>query len=329
MTRQIWFALAVVMLTASLAQAVPYEFNYSGRITETSGKPVDGPIDIKISFYHQETGGSSTVYVPPFSGVALDEGVFNVTITTLTAADYHQIFSDSSSVYVEVTDLTNSVTYPRQRFSVVPYALKVPVDGTTVTYDANGKLKVGMITNAQLDPSSYIKPGTGTAADCDATKEGMIRYNSSTKKGEICNGTAWTSMDGSSGGVPAGTIAFFNLATCPTGWTDRTATIGGRYVVGKPSGGTLTGTRGTALSDLEDRPVGQHNHTVNDPGHSHKMGSYLPNTLAAGANTSYPALDGTGPQVSEAKATGITLDSSGSVAGTNAPYIQYLACEKQ
>lgn len=66
---------------------------------------------------------------------------------------------------------------------------------------------------------------------------------------------------------------YFDLASCPTGWTELTAGRG-RFLVGLPSGGTLAGTVGTALTNLEDRT------------HTH---SFTP----AGSNSA-PAFTGTG-----------------------------------
>src|SRR5690606_26428148 len=46
-------------------------------------------------------------------------------------------------VFIEIRDLTNSVTYPRQRFTVIPFALRVPVDGNTISFNSDGKLSLG------------------------------------------------------------------------------------------------------------------------------------------------------------------------------------------
>ncbi|MBL7183539.1 MAG: hypothetical protein ISS50_03710 [Anaerolineae bacterium] len=70
--------------------------------------------------------------------------------------------------------------------------------------------------------------------------------------------------------IPPGAVMFFNLDTCPEGWTELTDAQG-RVVVGLPGGGALGAMVGTALSDQENRPVGQHAHTVNDPGHGHTV----------------------------------------------------------
>ena len=51
--------------------------------------------------------------------------------------------------------------------------------------------------------------------------------------------------------APAGAVMFFNLASCPSGWTELTSARG-RYLVGRPSGGALAGTQGTALTNLAD-----------------------------------------------------------------------------
>src|SRR5947209_13030596 len=52
-----------------------------------------------------------------------------------------------------------------------------------------------------------------------------------------------------------------DTGSCPAGYTELTA-LRGRHPVGVPSGGTLAGTQGTALTDLENRPAGAHTHTL-------------------------------------------------------------------
>lgn len=69
-------------------------------------------------------------------------------------------------------------------------------------------------------------------------------------------------------GIPAGAVLAFNLSTCPAGWSE-VPEARGRYIVGLTTGGTLSQTVGTALTNGENRPVGQHTHTVTDPGHNH------------------------------------------------------------
>jgi hypothetical protein len=50
--------------------------------------------------------------------------------------------------------------------------------------------------------------------------------------------------------IPSGAVMFFDLASCPDGWTELTDARG-RYIIGLQQGGTLKGTQGTALNNLE------------------------------------------------------------------------------
>ncbi len=127
--------------------------------------------------------------------------------------------------------------------------------------------------------------------------------------------------------IPSGSIMFFNRVRCPDGW-EEFKDARGRYVVGLVESGTLAATVGIALSDKENRPVGKHSHTINDPGHSHELvtlghfdGS-IKGILPGSSKTSNIE------NITPAK-TNITINESGLVEGTNAPYIQLLVCQKQ
>ncbi|GBE19574.1 hypothetical protein BMS3Abin17_00298 [archaeon BMS3Abin17] len=88
---------------------------------------------------------------------------------------------------------------------------------------------------------------------------------------------------------------FFNLASCPSGWSELTSARG-RYLVGLNSGGSLAATQGTALTDQEDRSGTK---GLSNPEEVHG---------ATGA-----------PVYTMMRKT---------VAGTNAPYMQLLVCQK-
>lgn len=123
--------------------------------------------------------------------------------------------------------------------------------------------------------------------------------------------------------IPSGFVGFFNLASCPTGWT-ALAAAQGRYLVG----GNSTGTVGTALSSLENRAVGQHAHTATQVSHQHNFGN-IPDLSGGG-----PGMSGEmdaewgGNKFTDSQTPAITVNNAGSVAGTNAPYLQLLVCQK-
>jgi hypothetical protein len=162
-------------------------------------------------------------------------------------------------------------------------------------------------------------------------------------------------------GVVSGTIAFFNISNCPDTWTEYTA-LRGRVPVGLVASGTLEASVGTALTNTENRAVGQHNHSftpdvhshtadishghsVSDPGHSHtyvqvNYASLFASGSVLGADTTghnaTTTTDSTGITVnnfsgtiptSSVAATG-TVGQAGTIVGTNSPYVQLLACRK-
>lgn len=112
----------------------------------------------------------------------------------------------------------------------------------------------------------------------------------------------------------------------------------GRYVAGMPGGGTLGGIVGTALSDEEDRPVGQHLHSIDPPSttsgttnlaHTHDMntGSGTGGTGAVqegdpAGGTNPPTLSALGNHSHTVNIPAFDSAASGSVAGTNAPFMQ-------
>lgn len=123
---------------------------------------------------------------------------------------------------------------------------------------------------------------------------------------------------------------FFNLAACPAGWAELLGARG-RYLVGLPNGGTLAQEVGTALSSAENRAAGQHTHAISDPGHSHTV-DYDAMRGDNGGPIEYVTKDSSGTNrtlSTTSSTTGISVQNAGTVAGTNAPYIQLLVCQKQ
>lgn len=78
-----------------------------------------------------------------FNNVTLTDGIFQVDIS-LTDEEWAQIFpSVSQKVYIQLENTTDSEVYSRQLYNIAPYALKVPVDNKTITYNNKGQLSLG------------------------------------------------------------------------------------------------------------------------------------------------------------------------------------------
>jgi hypothetical protein len=140
------------------------EFGYGGRLVHSTGKPVDGPVALRATFYHDNKGQWPVLSVTEgLENVGLQQGIFQFRLI-LKAADYDKVFSDvSQPVWIQITDLTHnsSAPYPLQQIMVAPYAAKVPVDGLTIGFNNDGKLAVGPSGAPGAKPTRSI---SGTVA---------------------------------------------------------------------------------------------------------------------------------------------------------------------
>lgn len=195
---------------------------------------------------------------------------------------------------------------------------------------------LGLYTKMWVTQDAYLATSSGnvgigtTSPTQKLDVEGQIRV----RGGNPAAGKVLTALNANgdsdwqaAASVPSNAVMFFNATSCPSGWNALTSAEG-RYIVGLPSGGTLASTQGSALSNLENRPVGQHSHSISDSGHLHAI--YDNQTGNCNAVQSMN-LRGCGNSTSNSfpKTTGISINNTGNVVGTNAPYIQLLVCQKQ
>jgi len=153
--------------------------------------------------------------------------------------------------------------------------------------------------------------------------------------------------------IPLGTVAFFKLESCPSGWTSLEE-LQGRYVVGLPERGELAARVGQPLANRENRSVGVHVHALTSvEAHSHTLSDAGQHTHAYSSTNNGPLHDngsnfiggaqrfgtvgtktttGAGAHNHDLRAAGAhghELEAAGTVQGTTAPYLQLLACEKE
>ena len=147
-----------LLLNAAASFAADYRLSYSSRLTQADGAPVAGPVDMMIKFWTDISSGNTLGSQIDYTAVPLNQGVFLLPLV-LSSAQVEAIFRDGSEpVFIEVT--AAGKTYPRQQYNYVPYALRVPVDGTSVVFDQNGNL--GLKGAPQASAGSYlISDGSG------------------------------------------------------------------------------------------------------------------------------------------------------------------------
>ena len=132
------------VLLSEIAVAASFTLNYSGRLTRSDGAPLEGPVAIQAKFWNSATDGTQIGQTLEYSGINLSSGVFLLDLV-FSAEQAATIFGDGTApVYIEIT--SENKTYPRQQFSYVPFALRVPVDSKTLAFDADGKLSLSLTT---------------------------------------------------------------------------------------------------------------------------------------------------------------------------------------
>ena len=189
-------------------------------------------------------------------------------------------------------------------------------------------------------------PTFTTYANC-VPSTGVWTIGTSTATLGVCAADGSTVVNiGGGGSLPSGMIAAFNAA-CPAGWTELIAARG-RVIIGVPAAGTLAGTVGTALTDLQDKThshtytdVVNHTHSVTDPGHTHLTQRYPTATGGSSGFTIDTSMSGTladNTLPTKAGTTGITVGNpaGGVASGTTSTratsdviaYIQLRYCTK-
>ena len=186
------------------AQSSPFTMTYGGRLSLPNGTPVKGPVTLRVAFFTAASGGTPIAAPMDKTNVALENGVFQIDLGDLSSIQ--NVLSTTAAVFIEITDTANNVVYPRQRITAVPYALKVPVDGSTIGYDTSGRLKVlgsgggGVnsvngqsgsenLTTDQVNEGStnkYFSPGA-VRTSLSVMSGGALQYDAATGQFSILN----------------------------------------------------------------------------------------------------------------------------------------------
>ena len=137
----LWFTQAVSL------RANPFQFSYSGRISKEDNTGATGKIDLILRFYHGEAD-TSPVHEMNFKETNLVDGHFTLSIDL--GEDLQKVIREDRGLWIEVVDQVAKKPYPRQRFSVMPFAIKVPVDSNSIVYNADGELTTGSFSKVKL-----------------------------------------------------------------------------------------------------------------------------------------------------------------------------------
>jgi hypothetical protein len=173
--RACWLALLATTLLAvpSFAQ-VPQDTTFTGRLVDSLGNPLIGPVDLALTIFDADTGGTA-LYAEKHLGTPLDAtggfsvqlGLGLVAVGTFDA----DLFSDVNR-WLEIS-VDGAVLTPRQIIGSVPWALvaeranEVVRDPSAARFEDCGD---GTVADHQTGLQWEKKTGTpGLPVECDTT----------------------------------------------------------------------------------------------------------------------------------------------------------------
>ncbi|MCX6106016.1 MAG: hypothetical protein NTY08_09325, partial [Proteobacteria bacterium] len=219
-----WIAgiLLCLVLRSELADASSFSILYSGRLTHSDGSPLAGPVAIQVKFWNSSSDGTQIGNTLDYADLNLSVGVFSLELP-FNAEQVASVFGDGSSpVYIEIT--AENKTYPRQQFSFVPFALRVPVDAKTLAFDEDGKLSLSLSTtpgpNQFLTKSADGKLAWGTPTSAMIQNQSIATGTPSSGQVLTYNGSQWISAH------TIGTQAVANGGTGATSFANNGVLIG-------------------------------------------------------------------------------------------------------
>jgi hypothetical protein len=252
----VWFA----MQQTALAQSGSYPLSYSGRLTQADGAPLSGPVDVTVKFWNAAEVGSTLTAPLELTNTPLNQGVFTLPLE-LSPAQVTAVFGQGTDpVFIEIT--AAGKTYPRQQYSFVPLALRIPVDGKTLAFDKNGNLGLSLsslpaanqfltknssgqliwdtpaVTPGNSGTMSLPNVGTaGTYVKVVTDAQGRVTQGLSLAAADVTGALGFTPLSsvnfnagsGLNGGsvTNGGTISLANTAVTPGSYTRANITVDG------------------------------------------------------------------------------------------------------
>ncbi|MGZ3790241.1 MAG: hypothetical protein ACXVLQ_17040, partial [Bacteriovorax sp.] len=194
--------------------------SYSGRLVQTNGAPVAGPVDLKVELSY--TNAPTVILCSQnFLGVVLSNGVFHLKLDLACGAngalaDVLNLVPANESAAIRVTDVTHAKVYSFQAIHSMPFA---SVSGTAKQLVQMGATNNQVLkwndTTKKWEPGSIAGAGTVTSvsgtlpisvATGSTTPVVSMTQANSTTDGYLSS-SDWNAFNSKQGPIAAGTAA--------------------------------------------------------------------------------------------------------------------------
>lgn len=145
LTQQIWAGPIAERLTSTATGSSKTTINYQGYLTDSSGNPVNDPLDMVFRLYNVESGGEA-LWTETQSAVAVSDGLFSVLLGSGTPIST-EIIANNDDLWLGIAVGGDEEMSPREKIASAPYALLTNVPNGSITTE---KLADGAVTSAKL-----------------------------------------------------------------------------------------------------------------------------------------------------------------------------------
>ena len=274
--------ISVAMLFLTAYSEVPTTISYQGRLTDSSGDPIDTTITMVFSICN-DSAATICVWGESQPGVEVVNGLFTVNMGSVSPIPATVFNNENRWLHVVVGSPGGEPIEPPVKLVTVPYSYHAANADTALG------LAFDIVTSQHIQNSTiqFSDIGSNGAVDGD-----VMKYN----------GSQWMADDC----MPVGVIVMWSgsLASIPNGWvlcngTSGTPDLTDRFIYGVgsgedpgASGGTNTHSHSIDPPGINTNPntqtvdvtpgVGQsvaqdnHNHFMDIPGFNSGDGSSLP-----------------------------------------------------
>lgn len=154
------FLMAMIVtlsITSNLQAAIPRLINYQGKLTDSSGKPIEGSGHVLTFRIYTEEGGGTPLWSQEIKNVSFQKGIFS-TILDLSAANDVNF---DVPYYLEIV-VDSDVMSPRQRLTAAGYAIMAQTAETTKNAEqATTATKANTALGVEARTSDPYSPANG------------------------------------------------------------------------------------------------------------------------------------------------------------------------
>jgi hypothetical protein len=181
--------VVALLFVAINAFAIPQLINYQGQLTSPTGSPLDTTVAMTFRLYPVSSGGA-TVWTETHPAVTVTDGLFNVSLGSITA------LSDLFAVnrWLGVTIGNNSEMTPRQQVTTVAHAYRVgTIDGASGGYVTSS---VQVYGDLSVGDANTISQTNSIAVGTDQVIEGQLSSITGGSDNIVNNTASWSHIGG-------------------------------------------------------------------------------------------------------------------------------------